>query len=75
MRQVKVTVGKKGSHDRQEQLSEADEELRSTLERLRKKGLNPRQMCNKLIEHGVPAPGDSVWDYERVVDECRRLRV
>ena len=75
MKQVKVTLGKKGSHDRQEQLNEADEELKSTLERLKKKGLNPMQMCNKLIEHDVPAPGGRAWDYERVVGECKRLKV
>ena len=75
MKQVKVIVGKKGSHERQKRLNEADEELKGTLERLKKKGLNPMQMCNKLIEHDVPLPGGSIWDYDRVVNECKRLKV
>ncbi|AMO57285.1 hypothetical protein GZ77_16195 [Endozoicomonas montiporae] len=75
MKQVKVSVGKKGSHDEQGQLNGIDAELRSTLERLKKKGLNPMQMCNKLIEHEVAAPGGLAWSYDLVVSECKRLKV
>ena len=75
MKQIKVSVGKKGTHDEQEQFSDMDAELRSTLERLKKKGLNPMQMCNKLIEHEVTAPNDLSWSYDLVVSECRRLKI
>ena len=44
MKQIKVAVRKKGSRDSRE-LSEADVEMKQTLERLAKKGLNPMQMC------------------------------
>ena len=73
MKQMKVAVRKKGSKIAQE-LSEADNELKQILERLTKKGLNPMQMCQKLIEHGVQHPGGD-WTYDRVVEECGRLKV
>ena len=75
MKQIKVSVGKKGAHDQYEQLDSVDCELKSTLERLRKKGLNPMQMCNKLIEHDVIAPGSEAWNYDLVVSECKRLKI
>ncbi|MFK0571666.1 hypothetical protein [Endozoicomonas sp.] len=74
MKQIKVAVRKKGSKPAQA-LNEVDNELKQTLERLAKKGLNPMQMCQKLIEHGVHHPGGGDWTYDRVVEECERLKV
>ncbi len=74
MKQVKVAVRKKGSRDSRE-LSEADVEMKQTLERLAKKGLNPMQICQKLNEHNVHHPGGGDWTYDRVVEECERLKV
>ena len=74
MKQIKVAVRKKGSRDSHE-LSEADVEMKQTLERLAKKGLNPMQMCQKLNEHNVHYPGGGDWTYDRVVEECERLKV
>lgn len=74
MKQIKVAVRKKGSRDSQE-LSEADVEMKQTLERLAKKGLNPMQICQKLNEHDVHPPGGGDWTYDRVVEECERLKV
>lgn len=74
MKQIKVAVRKKGSRDSRE-LSEADVEMKQTLERLAKKGLNPMQMCQKLNEHDVNHPGGGDWTYDRVVEECERLKV
>ena len=74
MKQIKVAVRKKGSKNAQE-FSEGDNELKQTLERLAKKGLNPMQMCQKLIEHDVKHPGGGDWTYDRVVEECERLKV
>lgn len=74
MKQIKVAVRKKGSRDSRE-LSEADAEMKQTLERLAKKGLNPMQMCQKLNEHNVYHPGGGDWTYDRVVEECERLKV
>lgn len=74
MKQVKVAIRKKGSRSAQE-FSEADSELKQTLERLAKKGLNPMQMCQKLTEHGVRHPGGGEWTYDSVVEECERLKV
>lgn len=74
MKQIKVAVRKKGSRDSRE-LSEADVEMKQTLERLAKKGLNPMQMCQKLNEHDVAHPGGGDWTYDRVVEECERLKV
>lgn len=75
MKQVKISVGKKGTHDQHEELSSVDEALKSTLERLKKKGLNPMQMCQKLMEHAIAAPEADVWDYDLVVAECKRLKI
>ncbi|MET4693548.1 hypothetical protein [Endozoicomonas lisbonensis] len=75
MKQIKVSVGKKGAHDEHEQLNSIDAELKSTLERLKKKGFNPMQMCNKLIEHKVTAPDGLPWSYDLVVSECKRLKI
>ena len=74
MKQIKVAVRKKGSKSTQS-LSDVDNELKQTLERLAKKGLNPMQMCQKLIEHGVEHPDGGDWTYDRVVEECERLKV
>ena len=74
MKQIKVAVRKKGSKSTLE-FSEADNELKQTLERLAKKGLNPMQMCQKLIEHDVKHPGGGDCTYDRVVEECERLKV
>lgn len=74
MKQIKVAVRKKGSKSTQA-LSEVDYELKQTLERLAKKGLNPMQMCQKLIEHGVQHPGSGDWTYDSVVEECQRLKI
>lgn len=74
MKQVKVAVRKKGARESHAP-DEADTELKSVLERLRKKGLNPMQMCQKLIEHHVTPPGGGDWSYDRVVEECHRLKV
>ena len=74
MKQVKVAVRKKGSKDAAV-LDDVQQELKNTLERLRKKGLNPMQMSHKLVEHNVAPPGGGEWDYDRVVQECERLGV
>ena len=74
MKQIKVAVRKKGSRDSRE-LTETDVEMKQTLERLAKKGLNPMQMCQKLNEHNVGHPGGGDWTYDRVVEECERLKV
>ena len=74
MKQVKIAVRKKGSKEAAV-LDEAQQELKNTLERLRKKGLNPMQMCHKLVEHSVAPPGGGEWSYDRVVQECERLDV
>lgn len=74
MKQLKVSVKKRGEQT-SEKLSEQDEHIKSTLERLRKKGLNPMQMCQKLIEHDEVAPGGETWCYDLVVSECKRLKV
>ena len=57
MKQIKVAVRKKGIQESTQEFSEADNELKQTLERLAKKGLNPMQICQKLIEHDVKHPG------------------
>ena len=74
MKPIKVAVRKKGASD-SASFSEADEELKMVLERLRKKGLNPMQMCNKLVEHEVSAPGGGAWSYDRVVAECEKFKI
>ena len=74
MKQIKVAVRKKGSRASTD-VSEQDQELKQTLERLAKKGMNPMQMCQKLIEHGTRFPGEGSWTYDHVVEECRRLKV
>ncbi|WP_067520211.1 hypothetical protein [Endozoicomonas ascidiicola] len=74
MKQIKVAVRKKGSRESVE-LNEADLELKQTLERLAKKGINPMQMCHKLNEHGVSFPGEGEWTYDHVMEECQRLKV
>ncbi len=74
MKQMKVAVRKKGARESLE-LSEVDKVLKTTLEKLRKKGLNPMQMCQKLIEHQVQPPVDGEWSYDRVVAECEKFRI
>ena len=74
MKQVKVAVRQKGSTETRT-LNEADMELKTILERLRKKGLNPMQMCHKLAEHQVSAPGGGEWSYDRVVAECEKFKI
>ena len=76
MKQIKVAVRKKGQVSAgSEEGRSHDEALRQTLERLVKKGLNPMQMCLKLIEHEEPAPEGQVWSYDLVVSECKRLKI
>ena len=74
MKQLKVTVGKKGSHDTQA-LDSVDTELKEVLGRLKKKGLNPAQMCQKLLEHQVTAPSIDGWSYELVVNLCKKFKL
>ena len=74
MKQVKVAVRKKGAKEATT-LDSDQEELKNTLLRLRKKGLNPMQMCHKLTEHQVVPPGGGEWSYDRVVEECQRLNI
>ncbi|OED42928.1 hypothetical protein ACH42_11410 [Endozoicomonas sp. (ex Bugula neritina AB1)] len=74
MKQVKVAVRKKGTTE-SKTLNDADIELKSILERLRKKGLNPMQMCQKLGEHQVSPPGGGDWSYDRVVAECEKFKI
>lgn len=74
MKQVQIAVRKKGSREATV-LDDTQQELKNTLERLRKKGLNPMQMCHKLVEHNVVPPGGGEWSYDRVVQECERLDV
>ncbi|WP_153301357.1 hypothetical protein [Endozoicomonas arenosclerae] len=73
MKQLKVAVKKR--HQEETSNDPHDIELKQTLERLKKKGFNPMQMCNKLIEHEEPAPEDQIWNYDLVVAECKRLKV
>lgn len=73
MKQLKVAVKKR--HQDGEVTDPHDAKLKQVLERLKKKGLNPMQMCHKLIEHEEPAPLDQVWSYDLVVEECKRLKV
>ncbi|WP_422133044.1 hypothetical protein [Endozoicomonas sp. ALD040] len=73
MKQLQVAVKKR--HQENDEIDPHDAELKQTLERLKKKGLNPMQMCHKLIEHEEPAPKDRVWSYDLVVAECKRLKV
>ncbi len=76
MKQIKVAVRKKGQPiSSVEEDTGYDEELRKTLERLIKKGLNPMQVCQKLIEHSEPAPQGVSWNYDLVVSECKRLKI
>ena len=72
--QIKVNVGKRGDHD-EVHMDQTDEELREVLLRLKKKGLNPMQMCQKLTEHEVPPPGSDVWSYDTVVEQCKKLKI
>ncbi|WP_034831955.1 hypothetical protein [Endozoicomonas numazuensis] len=73
MKQLKVAVKKR---DQESEIRDPhDDELRQVLERLKKKGLNPMQMCHKLIEHDEPAPKSQSWSYDLVVEECKRLKV
>ena len=74
MKQVKVAVRKKGTTETKA-FSEADMELKTILERLRKKGLNPMQICQKLGEHQVSAPGGGAWSYDQVVAECDKFKI
>ncbi|MGI9275565.1 MAG: hypothetical protein ACR2PT_12060 [Endozoicomonas sp.] len=74
MKQIKVAVKKRGEKEGEEPPESACV-LKSTLERLKKKGLNPMQMSQKLTEHGVSAPDGQSWNYELVVAECKRLKV
>ena len=74
MKQIKVVARQKGSRDSQS-LNETQQELKATLRRLRKKGLNPMQMSHKLTEHQVVPPGGGEWTYDRVVEECKKLDV
>lgn len=74
MKNVQIAVRKKGSKE-SASLSDEQQELKNTLERLRKKGLNPMQMCHKLSEHNVAVPGGGEWTYDRVVEECQRFKI
>ncbi len=74
MKPIQVAVRKKGSKSTQT-LSDADNELKQTLERLNKKGLNPMQICQKMLEQGVSYPGEGDWTYDRVVAQCQRLKI
>ena len=74
MKQVKVQVRQKGSKVKAA-LRPEDTDLKSVLERLKKKELNPMQMCQKLIEHGVMPLDGGEWSYDKVVEECIRLKV
>ena len=73
MKQMKVAVKKR--HQETDANDPHDVELKQVLERLKKKGLNPMQMCHKLIEHEEPAPKSEAWSYDLVVSECKRLKV
>ncbi|MRI34733.1 hypothetical protein EOPP23_17255 [Endozoicomonas sp. OPT23] len=75
MKQIKVAVRKKGEPDSSTDMQAHDSELRKTLERLLKKGLNPMQVCQKLIEHNEAAPEGKDWSYDLVVSECQRLKI
>lgn len=74
MKQLKINVGKKGEHQSKASIDDHSE-LKDVLEKLKKKGLNPRQICNKLIEHEVPSPAADEWSYDLVVEQCKRLKV
>ncbi|WP_330927441.1 hypothetical protein [Candidatus Sororendozoicomonas aggregata] len=74
MSQVKINVGKRGEHD-SKKVSQEDLELKALLERLKKKGLNPMQICQKLTEHKVSPPTADAWSYSLVVEHCKRLNV
>ncbi|MDD7804183.1 MAG: hypothetical protein PUP46_01130 [Endozoicomonas sp. (ex Botrylloides leachii)] len=74
MKQLKVSVNKKGKHDRKTADND-NPELRILLERLKKKGLNPMQMCQKLQEHKVAPPSGEIWSYDLVVDQCKKLKI
>ncbi|WP_263078423.1 hypothetical protein [Endozoicomonas sp. Mp262] len=74
MKQLKVNVGKRGEHSKVSGEKE-DNELRQVLERLKKKGLNPMQMCQKLIEHDVVPPEGESWSYDLVMEQCKKLRI
>ena len=63
MKQIKVAVAKKGTHD-QQSLSAEEQALQQILQRLHKKGLNPMQICHKLIEHEVAPPEGEEWSYD-----------
>ncbi len=73
-KQLKVNVGKRGDHS-ESQLEQGDGELREVLVRLKKKGLNPMQMCQKLIEHEVTPPTNDAWSYDLVVEQCKKLKI
>ncbi|WP_252179184.1 hypothetical protein [Endozoicomonas sp. 4G] len=73
MKQLKVAVKKR--HQQNDVTDPHDTALKQVLERLKKKGLNPMQMCHKLIEHEEPAPQDQTWSYDLVVAECKRLKI
>ncbi|MDP0562428.1 MAG: hypothetical protein QS721_08920 [Candidatus Endonucleobacter sp. (ex Gigantidas childressi)] len=74
MKQIKINIGKRGDHD-SDNLVTDHSELRTVLERLKKKGLNPMQMCQKLIEHDVSSPTSDGWNYDLVVEQCKKLEV
>lgn len=74
MKRIKVAVAKKGTHD-QQTLSADAQALQQTLQRLHKKGLNPMQICHKLIEHEVAHPEGKVWSYDQVVHQCQRFGI
>ncbi len=74
MKQVKVNVGKRGEHDKKN-ICQEDLELKELLERLKKKGLNPMQICQKLTEYKVSPPTADAWSYSLVVEHCKRLDV
>ena len=74
MKKIQVAVRKKGATEAKT-LDDAQMALKTTLERLRKKGLNPMQMCQKLTEHRVVPPGGGEWSYERVVAECENFKI
>ena len=74
MKQLKGDIGKRGDH-KDDSSPEDHSELRMGLERLKKKVLNPMQMCQKLIKHEVPAPSSASWDYDLVLDQCKTLNI
>ncbi|PJE80298.1 hypothetical protein CI610_00725 [invertebrate metagenome] len=75
MKQITVNVSKRGNKQTDDTQNTTEIKLKEMLTRLKKKGLNPLQISEKLTEHGIEPPEGKSWNYAQVVALCKRLKI